>query len=200
MKRCSVTSIAPLQLVGGRVDEVGEDPALRSLSDIGGVLGREQGDHRAARLLDDLLDQFERVVGGQAETDESNVRVLACSDRADRCDIDLAGDHLVPESDDDLGEQLEPVAPLVHDQNAQVLNRVPIHTLHRIGSRCHETDFRGREAALPGSFPARRGPEVDPAIGGVAVDLRQFVVRQVESLERGDIRLELLDARSADQR
>ncbi len=37
---------------------------------------------------------------------------------ADRLDIDLAGDHLVPEPGDDAREQLEPVAALVRDQDA----------------------------------------------------------------------------------
>ena len=37
------------------------------------------------------------------------------------------GDHLVTEPGDDLGEQLEPVAPLVGDQDAEVLDPVLGH-------------------------------------------------------------------------
>ncbi len=52
--------------------------------------------------------------------------MFPCSHRGDCCDVNLAGDHLVPEPGDDLGEQLEPVAPLVCDQNAQVLTGNPL--------------------------------------------------------------------------
>ena len=41
-------------------------------------------------------------------------------------DVDLARDHVVAEPDHDLGEQLEPVAPLVRDQNTQMLD-VALH-------------------------------------------------------------------------
>ena len=40
--------------------------------------------------------------------------------RSDLSDVDLAGDHLVPEPGHDLSEQLEPVTALVRDQDAQV--------------------------------------------------------------------------------
>jgi hypothetical protein len=42
-------------------------------------------------------------------------------------DVDLAGDHLVPESDHDLREQLEPLSLLVGEQNAQVLRSAVGH-------------------------------------------------------------------------
>ncbi len=58
----------------------------------------------------------------RSETDERNVRALPRRDRTHLLDVDLAGDHVVPEPDDDLGEQLEPVAPLVRDQDAEMAN------------------------------------------------------------------------------
>jgi hypothetical protein len=39
-----------LQFLGARVDDVGEDPALGGLVNIGGILDREQRDHRAGGL------------------------------------------------------------------------------------------------------------------------------------------------------
>ena len=125
-----------LQLLRRRVDDVGEDAALGRLVDVGGILRREQRDHRAGGLADDLRDQVERVVGGEAEPDERDVRLLARGDRGDLSDVDLAGDHLVAEPGDDLGEQLEPVAPLVRDQDAEVLTLVLEHRHRALPTRC----------------------------------------------------------------
>src|SRR6202011_4814807 len=46
---------------------------------------------------------------------------------------------------------------------------------------------------------ARRGPEVDPALRAVAVDLLEFLSVEVEPLERRDVLLELANAARADQ-
>ena len=108
-----------LQLLGVGVDDVGEDAAPGRLVDVGGIPGREQGDHRAGRRVDDLRDQLERMLGAQPKTDERDVGVLPRSHRADLLDVDLAGDHLVTETSHDLGEQLEPVPSLVRDQDAE---------------------------------------------------------------------------------
>ena len=57
---------------------------------------------------------------------------------ADLLDVDLAGDHLVTEPGDDLGEQLEPVASLVRDQDAEVLDPVLGHRpIVRAGGQRH---------------------------------------------------------------
>src|SRR5215831_20007525 len=50
------------------------------------------------------------------------------------------------------------------------------------------------------SFSARGGPDVDVALGCEAVDLAEFVDAELEVLERGDVRLELLDAAGTDHR
>lgn len=113
-----------LQLLGSRVDDVGEDAAFGRLMDIAGVLSGEQSDHRAGGLSDDLLNQLERVFGGEAEPDERDVGMLSRCDGAHLRDVDRAGDHLVPEPGDDLSEQLKPVAPLVRNQDSQLLNLV----------------------------------------------------------------------------
>jgi hypothetical protein len=44
------------------VEDVREDAALRSFMDVGGVLRRQQRDHRAGGLADDLADQVECVL------------------------------------------------------------------------------------------------------------------------------------------
>ena len=61
------------------------------------------------------------MLGGEPEPDERDIGPLPRGDRSDLPDVDLAGDHLVAEPGDDLGEQLEPVAALVRDQDTQVL-------------------------------------------------------------------------------
>src|SRR4029077_6618710 len=121
-----------LKLVGGGVYEVGKDAAFGSLADVGRIPRLEQGEHGTAGLADDLLDQLERMFGGQTEADESDIWLLACGDLADCGDVDLSGDGFVPKSGDEQRQKLEPVAALVRDQNSQMLNRVPVQTLHGI--------------------------------------------------------------------
>ena len=82
------------------------------------------------------------MVGGEAEPDERDVGLLLRGDRADFLDVDLACDHLVTESGDDLGEQLEAVASLVGDQDAEVLDPVLGHRpIMRAGGQRHGTNF-----------------------------------------------------------
>jgi hypothetical protein len=109
-----------LQFFGSPVDDVSEDASLGRLMDVRGVVGIEERDHGAGRLADDLGDQLECVIGGEAEPDERNVGVFAGGDGGDLADVDLAGDHLVPEPGHDRGEQLEAVSALIRDQHAQL--------------------------------------------------------------------------------
>src|SRR5206468_4292060 len=66
---------------------------------------------------------------------------------------------------------------------------------------------RGRRAAGGGETrrgtteaPGRSGPDVDPRVGRVAVDLGKLVIREVEAVERSEGVVELLEARDADRR
>ena len=81
----------------------------------------DQDDHRAGGLLDDLLDQVERVLGALAEPDERDVGSLPGGHRADVFDLDLARDHLVPERSDDRRDERQAILALVGDQHAQML-------------------------------------------------------------------------------
>src|SRR5258705_6920079 len=58
----------------------------------------------------------------------------------------------------------------------------------------------GAESVTAGSGLARSGPDVDVRLGCVPVDLRELLSREVEPVESRDVRLQLLDARGADQR
>ena len=62
-----------------------------------GSVGLEQRDHGARGLAHDLGDQLQRVVAADAEADERQVRLLALRRRRHLADLELAGDHLVPE-------------------------------------------------------------------------------------------------------
>ena len=64
------------------------------------------------------------MLGRQAEADDCDVGSLARRRRADILDVDLAGDHVVPEPDHDLGQQLQPFALLVGDQDTKMLGLV----------------------------------------------------------------------------
>ena len=65
-----------LQLFRPGVHDVGVHAALRCLVDPLGVVGLEQGDHRAERAPDDLGDQLQRVVRALAEPDQRHVGTL----------------------------------------------------------------------------------------------------------------------------
>ena len=88
----------------------------------------EQDDHRAGCLLNDLLDHPECVVGALAEPDERDIRPFSRRNGPDVLDLDLPGDHLVPECGDDRRHQLQAILPLVRDQNAQMFGLPIAHT------------------------------------------------------------------------
>ena len=67
---------------------------------------------------------MQRVLGALAESDQSHVGPLPCSDGRNVRDVDLAGDDLVTEPGHDLGENSKPVGPLIRDQNSQVMDPV----------------------------------------------------------------------------
>ena len=134
----------------------------------------DQDDHRAGRLVHDLLDQVERVLGALAEPDERDVGSLPRGHRADVLDLDLARDHLVPEGGDDRRDERQAILALVGDQHAQMLGLAVTHRCLRRestptgGTRPHDSSGvpvlgLGRPALTPGgrSLPAptlgRRG-------------------------------------------
>ena len=150
-----------LQLFRGGVDDVGKDAALGRLMDVDGIARREQRDHRAGGLADNLSDQLECVFGGESEPDERNVGVLCRGDPADCLDVDLASDHLVAEPGDDLGEQFESVASLVGDQDPEMGDSVLGHRpIVRTGRHRHGPDLSALRwasllASVEGGFERR---------------------------------------------
>jgi hypothetical protein len=58
------------------------------------------------------------MLRAQPEPDERHVRPFPLGRRADVLDVDLARDDLMAQPDHHLRKELEPIAPLVRDQNA----------------------------------------------------------------------------------
>ena len=91
------------------------------------------------------------------------------------------------------------VAKVLREQNPHPADSSPRHGAAGTGR------FRGlaRTEIRPCGFPfvrqLVRAPDVDGTVGRVAVDLGELVRCELERAERGDIRLELLDARGSDQ-
>ena len=83
-----------------------------------GVLGVEHEDHRAGGVVDDLLDQLERVRGAFAEADQRDVRVLAPRRLGDFVDVELERDDLVSERAGDLRYGFGPHGELVGHEDA----------------------------------------------------------------------------------
>ena len=71
--------------------------------------------------MHDLLDQLERMLGALARPDEGDVGSFPRRLRSDVFHLDLARDHLVPESGDDRRDARQAIRALVRDQNAQML-------------------------------------------------------------------------------
>jgi hypothetical protein len=65
-----------LELLRLPVGDVGEHAAARRLFDELRVLRLEQSDHRAGRLVHDLRDQLQRVLGALAQADQRHVGPL----------------------------------------------------------------------------------------------------------------------------
>src|SRR5579859_39594 len=110
-----------LQLLRGAVDDVGEHASLRRLVHVAGIAGVQDRNHRAGGLADDLGDQLESVVGARPEPDQCDVGMLPGRDLPDLLDVDLTGDHVMPQPDHHLRQQLQPIAPLARDQDTQML-------------------------------------------------------------------------------
>jgi hypothetical protein len=87
----------------------------------------DKDDHRAGGLLHDLLDQREGVLGALSQPDQRDVRSLPGGHGSDVVDLDLAGDHLVPERGDDRRHEGQPILSLVRDQHTQMLGLAIAH-------------------------------------------------------------------------
>src|SRR5438552_8881776 len=85
--------------------------------------------------------------------------------------------------------------PLLAPFNAEIAQR-----LAAVNAKNGAKNGRRTVAKIrAGSVPAGLGPEVDPAVGRVAVDLAQLLGCEGELVERGDILFELRHAAGADQ-
>ena len=103
--------VAPVDLVA--VPNLGEDPAPRSFLHELGRGRMDVHDDRACCPTNDPFDQEERLRAAMTEPDDHEVRALRRNDCFGFGDLDLAGDHLMPESGDHRRHELEPILPLV---------------------------------------------------------------------------------------
>jgi hypothetical protein len=112
------------------VCEVSEHATLGSFLDElwGGCV--QQRDHGAGGLTNDLLDQFQRVLGALAKPDERDVGSLPGRDSPDVFDLNLTCDDLMAKGNHDRGDERKMVFTLVGYQNAQMVGAVSerLHT------------------------------------------------------------------------
>jgi hypothetical protein len=95
-----------------------EDAALGGLLDEAGVARVEEDDHGARCFPNDLVDQLQRVLRAVPEAHQRDVGTLPGGDRSDVGDLDLARDHLMPQSHHDRGHEGQASLALVRDQDA----------------------------------------------------------------------------------
>jgi len=120
-KRRRTISIAFLQAAGSSSVDVGEHASLCRLRHECRIGGVKQGDHGTGRLVDDLVDEIQRVLGAHSEPDQCDVRPFACRRGPDLGDIHLSRDHLMTEGHEDRGDVGQAIGPFVRDQDAHML-------------------------------------------------------------------------------
>lgn len=101
------------------VRDVREDTALCRFRDEGRVRLVQQRDHGARGLVDDLVDQVERVPAVRSQPDDRNVRRNLHRRRPDLRHRDLLADDLVAEALDDSTNGSKPVDLLARNQHTQ---------------------------------------------------------------------------------
>jgi len=106
-----------LPLLGLAVGDVGEDTALRGFEDEFMIGCVKESHDRAGRLVDDLLDQLQRMLRALAEADERNVWVLTRGHCPDLAHLDLRDEHLVPKPSDDGRDSGKTILALVGDEH-----------------------------------------------------------------------------------
>ena len=89
----------------------------------------QERDHGTGRLVDDLVDEVEGVLGAHSQPDERDIGPLACGGGANLGDIHFSSDDLVAEGHDDRGDIGQAIGPFVRDQDAHVLESLGGHAL-----------------------------------------------------------------------
>jgi hypothetical protein len=84
-----------------------------------------------AASVHDLVDQGEGMLRALAETDRRDIGSLPGGYGSDVLDVDLAGDHLVPEVRDYRRDERQPILALVGDQHPEMLGRAVAHRRSR---------------------------------------------------------------------
>ena len=67
---------------------------------------------------------MQRMLRTRTEPNESHVGSLTCGDRGYVGNVDLSGDHLVPEPGHNLGEQFQTIGTLIRNQHPVVVDPV----------------------------------------------------------------------------
>ena len=116
-----------LPIVDLGVGDVSKDAALRGLLDEGAIGRVDEEYHRARRLLHDLVDQGEGMLQALAETDQRDIGSLPVGHDSDVRNVDLAGDHLMPDVRDHRRDERQPIFALVGDQHPEMLGLAIAH-------------------------------------------------------------------------
>ena len=112
----------------------------------------QERNDRAGGLVDDLLDQLQRMLRALAEADEGDVRVLPRCDRADLADLDLRGDHLVPQAGHDGRNGGKTILALVRDEHTKSFHVPAPRQPDTCRNRACTPVGRGAKPPLSGKF------------------------------------------------
>ena len=95
--------------------------------DEGGIGRVDEEDHRARGFMHDLVDHCEGMLRALAEADQGDIGSLPGGHDSDVYNVDLAGDHLVPEVRDHRRDERQPIPALVGDQHPEMLGLAIAH-------------------------------------------------------------------------
>jgi hypothetical protein len=104
--------------------------------------------------VDDLPDQFKRVLAALAKPDQRNIRMLARGHRRHIAHIDGSRYDLVPEAHHHPRHVIEAVTTLIRDQHAKMLMLRSL--LHPNGSNPRKRQSCGKHVVRPVSGVAQR--------------------------------------------
>ncbi|HEY8791623.1 MAG TPA: hypothetical protein VIL96_01925 [Gaiellaceae bacterium] len=112
----------------------------------------QERDHGTGRLVDDLVDEIEGVLGAHSQPDERDVGPLAYGGGADLGDIHFSSDDLVAEGHDDRGNIGQAIGPFVRDQDAHMLGSLGGHASETINLQAETSKNKLVRHALEGAW------------------------------------------------
>ncbi len=81
----------------------------------------QKHDNRARRLMNNLVNQLQRMLRARTQTHQRNIRPLPGSNSTNILNIDLTSDHLMTKRSHNRHHKIKTILTLISDQNPQMI-------------------------------------------------------------------------------